>query len=892
MTLDYKAIKAKFSCIDVARDMFGLKLTQASRDEWRGPSPAPGPHKTDNAFSVSRSLWHDFSAGVGGDVLSLVAWLKFEDIKNVKAAAKFLAGDDNFDSGYWQKYTQQRDKLKHDTIEFHCFLTKSAQVPDEELDEAQREIKQTATQTLDYLHSRRINDKTIERFLIGIRKQRIYIDGSWVEEHRLTCPYLDKNGEPVYMVSRQLPWTAHEGSPKYHKLCLKDPNNVFLRNSIFGLNTIPIKDSECKILTMGEGTFDGLSLAQEGYPTAFAIGGDYGKDNIPTLIREARRFRRIVTCFDIDKEKESGQTFTCKIGRLFLKERLFFSCVDSYGEGHKDVSDYYAAGGDLHELVNNAVNGYVFMARRAFWENQRAGLLSEGTPFHELSPNEQARRLNEVKQFVFSLKGFLEDSLFSEVITALKEYYPPEKIDRFAQGPTAHELLCLKRDSFLDGRSLFYVGSIKHGEYWQFNKERGCWYRMTDADLQSELSEFFKHSLDNKTVAQLSMMIRLMVTRQDMPKFNRARVQVFTNGTLELDTGTLRENRPEDFMTWTHSFAYEPSATCPTYDAFLPQVACDQQSRIDFLDDIMGYAFYEDCRLEKMFVLIGDGQNGKGTYLKVLEALFKSDNDSGGFSQSVTNIQPKDFESPTQRILLEGSMLNIAHDIDPRLKDCASYLKSITSGDTIDGNFKFCDSHSFRPRTKIVCSSNHMLKVNDDSYGMKRRLMFCKFAACFKENADVHLLDKLLDELPGIFNRAFRTYKGLLEREAIRPSIDQAEFLEEFTEIANPVAAFWHEYGEGYLERREVSKSKVFDDFREFCERNSLYAGAENRFHTSLKKFLKEAGVNATETRHREQDNRPYYYVFTAQPVKSEAEGLFDAIENGTEPVELSDNDA
>ena len=122
--------------------MFGLKLTQASRDEWRGRSPAPGQHNTDNAFSVSREEWHDFSAGVGGDVLSLVAWLKFEDIKNVKAAAKLLAGNDNFDSGYWQKYTQQRDQLKAMVEAAHTDLL-------------------TDAQTLDYLHSRRINDETI-----------------------------------------------------------------------------------------------------------------------------------------------------------------------------------------------------------------------------------------------------------------------------------------------------------------------------------------------------------------------------------------------------------------------------------------------------------------------------------------------------------------------------------------------------------------------------------------------------------------------------------------------------------------------------------------------------------------------------------------------------------
>ena len=846
MSLDFRAIKEKFSCVDVARDMLGLKLERASGDEWRGPSPAPGPHKTDNALSVTRELWHDFSAGVGGSVLDLVAWLKFDNIKDVVSAAKFLAGDD-FDSGYWQKYTAQRDELRA-------------------LVEAAHESLLTDERVLEYLHSRRINDETIEKFKLGVALEWVSANNAPVQEARLTCPYLDRNGQPVYAATRSLPWTAHEGSPKYHKLSLKGPNNVFLKNTVFGLNTLPFKDSDCDTLTVGEGLVDGLSLAQEQYPIQFSIGGYFGRDNDATVIEQARRFRRLITCFDSDK---AGQGFTCRMGRMFLRERLNFSCIESYGEGHKDVSDYYAAGGNLQELLDGAINGYLFMARRTFWENKGVRLLSEDSQFRNLSPNEQGRRLNEVKQFVFSLKGFLDSPTLSEVLDALKEYYPPEKIDAFAKGPNAHELLCMRRDAFLEGRSLFYVGSIKHGEYWQFNAERGYWHRMTDADLQAELSAFFHHSLDNKTVAQLSMAVRLVVTRQAMPEFNKSRVHVFTNGTLELDTGTLRENRPEDFMTWRHPFAYEPSATCPTFDAFLPQVACGEQSRIDFLDDIMGYSFYEDCRLEKCFVLIGDGENGKGTYLKVVEALFRSDNESGGFSQSVTNIQPRDFDKPTQRILLEGSMLNIAHDIDPKLKDCASYLKSIVSGDTIDGNRKFCDSHSFRPRTKIVCSSNHMLKVDDDSYGMKRRLMFCKFAACFKGKADVHLLDKLLAELPGIFNRAYRAYKALLEREktqgngAIRASIDQSEFIEEFTETANPVAAFWNEEGENYVERREVLKSEVFDSFRTFCERNSLYAGAENRFHASLQKVLHEAGINVTVTRHKENDKQSRYYVFT-----------------------------
>ena len=218
------------------------------------------------------------------------------------------------------------------------------------------------------------------------------------------------------------------------------------------------------------------------------------------------------------------------------------------------------------------------------------------------------------------------------------------------------------------------------------------------------------------------------------------------------------------------------------------------------------YVLYEDCRFEKAFFLIGDGANGKGVFLKTLEALFTSSNTRAN-SQSVTHIQPCDFEKPTERILLEGSMLNIGHDIKPNLKDAESYIKSISSGDTITGNHKFYDSHSFSPRAKLVCSSNHMIKVYDDSFGMRRRLTFCNFVACFEDKADTSLGQRLKAELPGIFNRTLRAYQALREREktlgkkALRESCDQNAYLTEFTEIANPVAAFWAEQGELLLAR-------------------------------------------------------------------------------------------
>ena len=842
--MHFNAIKQQFSCVDVAQHQLGLQLRQTSSNEWRGVSFTPGSHSTNDALSVTDSCWRDFSAGIGGSVLDLVAFMKFgsNDGRSLREAAKFLTGEDS-DSGYWQRYAQQRDKLRADIQAWHETLLKDERA-------------------LDYLHGRRITDTTIERFMLGLCDEHLTINGEYTHELRLMIPYYDMASEPFYYASRQLSWAAHERSPKYHKA----KQNEFLRNGIFGLNTIPRNPKDCDTLCITEGAVDALTIGQANCPFLSPVCGSFGREHEPKVIEHCRKFRRVITAFDID-ENGSGQGFTCHMGILFLNAGIMFSAVEGYGEGCKDVSDFFAAGGDISTLLDGAVNGYQFMSRYTFWEKKPV-LLSESTPFKQLSANDRVKYLSEIKQFVYRLKTLLEPSEFNDVIITLCEYYPRDKIARFAEGPTAHEVLCGMRDKYLESRNLFYHGSIKHGEYWQYDEQGGYWYRMTDADMQASLSEFFKHEPDNKTITQLAMMVRLMVTREIMPDFNKKQVEVFSNGTLELHSGILREHRAEDYATWAHTFSYDATAQCPTYDAFLEQVADGQPSRIDFLDDLAAYALYPDCRLEKCFFLIGGGGNGKGTYLHTLEALFESCN-SRTNSQSVTHIQPCNFDKPTERIGLESSVLNIAHEVDGNLKGCEPYLKAVISGDTLSGNHKFVDTRSFCPRAKLVCSSNAMITTRDASLGMRRKILFTKFAACFEGQADTNLKAKLRAELPGIFNRVYRAYQALVEREktqgnhAIRESCDNAAYMAEFTDTANPVSAFWTEFGGGFVERREVPKAEVFDRYREFCERNSIYAGRENIFHAQLQKVLQDNGITYSVTRHREQNRQAYYYVFT-----------------------------
>ena len=464
----------------------------------------------------------------------------------------------------------------------------------------------------------------------------------------------------------------------------------------------------------------------------------------------------------------------------------------------------------------------------------------------------------------------------------------------------SHEILMTMRDDFLEGKHIFFHGTIKGGSFYEY-QPAGYWARLTDASMQSEISKHFRHSKSNKVFYELTTMVRLMHTEHSLPKFNQKRLWAFKNGVLDLDTGELRQPKPDDFLTWQVEYGYDAEATCPLFDKFLAECANNEPSRINFLDDMLGYIPYEDNRLEKIFVLVGEGMNGKGTLLNVIENLVRNVHANSNGFQSYTNVPLSEFSKPTQLIMLDGSIVNLSYDLNENLRGCESALKSVSSGDTVNGNRKFCDSESFTPRCKLICASNHMLKLSDDSFGMRRRLMFCRFANCFKGRENVNLKKQLISELPGIFNKMYRAYKALLEREnelgssAIRTCIDNDELMNEFNQTANPVAAFWNEFKNEYLSRGELPKAKIFDDFKAFCERNGKFAGTESNFHKNLKRVATDEGITIKDTRHRENGMQPVYCLFnrvnapetTVTETTAQKNITLDDVLNNIDDVEL-----
>lgn len=426
-----------------------------------------------------------------------------------------------------------------------------------------------------------------------------------------------------------------------------------------------------------------------------------------------------------------------------------------------------------------------------------------------------------------------------------------------------------KRDAFLQNRKLLFHGSIRGGSWFSYNSQKGFWVYLSDADIQADVSHFFGHREKTRSVTDIVTQCRFVVTVQIRPKFNKAPLMSFKNGVLELDTGFFRNPKPEDFLTWQVGYDYNPAATCELFDKFICQITQNETSRMNFLDDLGGYIMFPDCRLEKCFFLLGDGGNGKSVYLNILDTLFTSRNEQE-HSQSVTHIQPKDFNDSTKVVMLENALANIVYDIKPDLRGTEEIFKSLVSGEAVTGNLKFHDTHSFIPRAKIICSCNSIPLFNDSSAGLARRPLFCDFNVKFTP-PDTTLLKRLQAEASGIFNRIYRAYCGLIDRERngerdiIRPSCDQPQRLREFMTAANPVLEFWfadYEYilNQAQQNGGQISKPSIYSLFCEWCTKTKLTPFAASLFHRKFQSTLRNQGVNFQSERDSNHRGESYYY--------------------------------
>lgn len=217
----------------------------------------------------------------------------------------------------------------------------------------------------------------------------------------------------------------------------------------------------------------------------------------------------------------------------------------------------------------------------------------------------------------------------------------------------------------------------------------------------------------------------------------------FNNGVLDIETMELLPFSPEMVIPNIIPHNWNIDARCEDVDRVLENISCGDIGMMMNLTEVIGLAMYRSCKYALCPILLGEGSNGKSTYLEtVLKVIGK---------KNVSALHPRDIGKRFQAVQLVGKLANIGDDISNEYIDgdsCAS-IKGIAAGNEIYTDVKGGDGFTFKPYCLAVFSSNSFPRMADTSYGMMRRLFPMGFHARFdkdKSNLDVNTSRKIQTE--------------------------------------------------------------------------------------------------------------------------------------------------
>jgi putative DNA primase/helicase len=260
------------------------------------------------------------------------------------------------------------------------------------------------------------------------------------------------------------------------------------------------------------------------------------------------------------------------------------------------------------------------------------------------------------------------------------------------------------------------------------------------------------------------------------------------NGILDVTTRDLALHSPDFLSPIQIPVRHDPQAECPTWCSFIEGVFPDDAEAIAW--EIPAWLMTPDTSVQKAILLLGEGANGKSTYLSAVVAFIGRRNTS---ALSLHRLEQDKFAAAR----LVGKLANVCPDLPSDDLASTSTFKAITGGDGMEAERKFQESFEFVPFSRLVFSANHPPKSQDGSSGFFRRWLVVPFDRTFQaghpNTLGREVLDKILadpDELSGVLNKALDALGGLRSRGGFSESDSTRRALTEFRETTDPLAVW------------------------------------------------------------------------------------------------------
>jgi len=312
------------------------------------------------------------------------------------------------------------------------------------------------------------------------------------------------------------------------------------------------------------------------------------------------------------------------------------------------------------------------------------------------------------------------------------------------------------------------------------------------------------------------------------------------NGLLNIRTGEFTEH-DENILTRVQlPVNYNPKAGPVKVIKFLMECLPDTRDRLTVIEEA-AYTLLRDLKLEKLFMHLGTGSNGKSTLFYLLEALLGQDN--------ISHVTIHDLiYNRFSKARLDAKLANIFADIEDDELRRIGIIKALISGDPIDAEKKGKDPFTLRSYAKLIFSTNQLPEINEDTDAVFRRFIITEWVRKFEgEEKNPELRNELTsdEELSGFLNLLLFHAKRLLRNKRFSYEQSTEQLRREWKEKADPVTLF----SKACLVEDVsalASREQVYATYAVWCKRNKIIPRNNRAFNKKLQKI---ANVEPTEVK-------------------------------------------
>lgn len=343
-------------------------------------------------------------------------------------------------------------------------------------------------------------------------------------------------------------------------------------------------------------------------------------------------------------------------------------------------------------------------------------------------------------------------------------------------------------------------------------------------------SQMINHisSLNRAKRTEVLLYLNIMI-RKNTPA-SGANMIAFQNGVYDITDDSFVEFSPEHIITNKIDWSYNPAAYSELVDKTLNKIACNDPEVRLLLEEVIGYCFYRRNELGKAFILIGDRNNGKSTFLDMVKTLLGDNN--------ISALDLKELGDRFKTAELFGKLCNIGDDIGDEFIANAAVFKKLVTGDRINVERKGQDPFDFNNYSKMLFSANNIPRIKDKTGAVQRRLAIIPFDARFSvDDPDYrpYIKYELREQecMEYLILLGLKGLKRVLENRQFTQSVRVQQELQEYEEANNPVIGFFKECQDD-IENEPTST--VYKRYNEYCLANNLQPLSNIEFSKQVKK--------------------------------------------------------